>query len=128
MEKRYNVEYMEEKKEIVPSSGDKLPAKKNKRLTLSKESNLILEEVYQALGGSKGSVLFWRNREDLFRTMIESKYLVKQALKETNVEKGSEATKNVFLTFIQNNGLGKKEPLPEVEATMVNPELEEKND
>lgn len=119
---------MEEKKEIVEASGDKLPAKKNKRLSLSKESNLILEEVYQALGGSKGSVLFWRNREDLFRTMIESKYLVKQALKEANADKGAEASKNVFLTFIQNNGLGKKEPLPEVEATMVNPELEEKND
>lgn len=119
---------MEEKKNIVPSSGDKLPAKKNKRLSLSKECNLILEEVYQALGGSKGSVLFWRNREDLFRTMIESKYLVKQALKETNAEKGAEAAKNVFLTFIQNNGLGKKEPVPQVEATIVNPELEEKND
>ena len=86
----------------------------------------ILEEVYAQLGGVQGSVLYWRNHEEEFRQQIESKFLTKQVLKEAAQEQGKEVAKNIFMTFIQNNGLTKQEPLPQVEATIVNPELEDK--
>ena len=94
--------------------------------TLSANSGEVLDEVYAALGGVAGSTLYWRNHEEQFRTLIESKFLTKQVLKEAATAQGEEIGKNIFMTFIQNNGLQKNEPLPQVEATIVNPELEDK--
>ena len=93
---------------------------------LAIQSGDILEEVYAQLGGVQGSVLYWRNHEDEFRQQIEAKFLTKQVLKEAAKEQGQEVAKNIFMTFIQNNGLTKQEPLPQVEATIINPELEDK--
>ena len=58
--------------------------------------------------------------------MVEAKFLTKQVLKDAAIAQGQEISKNIFMTFIQNNGLQKNEPLPQVEATIVNPELEDK--
>lgn len=96
------------------------------RKSLSANSSEILDEVYESLGGTQGSRMYWRNHEEQFRTMIESKFLTKQVLKDAAVAQGQEISKNIFMTFIQNNGLQKNEPLPQVEATMINPEIEEK--
>jgi len=104
----------------------KAPAPVDVRKTLSANSSEILEEVYEALGGSQGSQMYWRNHEEQFRTMVEAKFLTKQVLKEAATAQGEQIGKNIFLTFIQNNGLQKQEPLPQVEATVVNPELEDK--
>jgi len=94
--------------------------------SLSSHSSEILDDVYESLGGVQGSRLYWMNHEEQFRTMVESKFLTKQVLKETAVAQAQEVGKNIFMTFIQNNGLSQKENLPQVEATFVNPELEEK--
>lgn len=94
--------------------------------SLSDNSGYVLDEVYAALGGVEGSTMYWRNHEEQFRTMIETKFLTKQVLKEAATAQGEEIGKNIFMTFIQNNGLQKNEPLPQVEATIVNPELEDK--
>ena len=102
------------------------PAPLNLRKSLSANSSEILDEVYESLGGTEGSRMYWRNHEEQFRTLIESKFLTKQVLKDAAVAQGQEISKNIFMTFIQNNGLQKNEPLPQVEATIVNPELEEK--
>jgi len=104
----------------------KAPAPVNARKTLSANSSEILEEVYEALGGTQGSQAYWRNHEEQFRTMVETKFLTKQVLKETASAHAQEIGKNIFMTFIQNNGLQKEPPLPQVEATIVNPELEDK--
>lgn len=96
------------------------------RKSLSANSSEILDEVYESLGGTQGSRMYWRNHEEQFRTLIESKFLTKQVLKDAAVAQGQEISKNIFMTFIQNNGLQKNEPLPQVEATMINPEIEEK--
>lgn len=93
--------------------------------TISVDSQDILDQIYAQLGGVHGSILYWRNHEDEFRQHVESKFLTKQVLKEAAKEQGKEVAKNIFMTFIQNNGLTKQEPLPQVEATIVNPELEE---
>lgn len=102
------------------------PAPVNMRRTLSANSSEILEEVYEALGGTQGSQMYWRNHEEQFRTMVEAKFLTKQVLKETASAQAQEIGKNIFMTFIQNNGLQKEQPMPQVEATIVNPELEDK--
>lgn len=99
-----------------------------KRKSLSSDSSEILDEVYESLGGTQGSRMYWLNHEDQFRTMVESKFLTKQVFKEAAVAQGEQVGKNLFQIFIQNNGLQKKEPLPQVEATVVNPELEDKHD
>lgn len=104
----------------------KAPAPVDIRKTLSANSSEILEEVYEALGGTQGSQMYWRNHEEQFRTMVEAKFLTKQVLKETASAQAQEIGKNIFMTFIQNNGLQKEPPMPQVEATIVNPELEEK--
>lgn len=104
----------------------KAPASVDVRKTLSANSSEILEEVYEALGGTQGSQMYWRNHEEQFRTMVETKFLTKQVLKEAATAQGEQIGKNIFLTFIQNNGLQKEPPMPQVEATVVNPELEEK--
>lgn len=94
---------------------------------LSIDSGEILEEVYAQLGGVQGSVLYWRNHEEDFRNNVEAKFLTKQVLKEAATAQGQEVAKNIFMTFIQNNGLSEnKKELPQVEATIVNPELEDK--
>jgi hypothetical protein len=95
--------------------------------SLSANSGEVLDEVYAALGGVAGSKLYWLNHEEQFRTMIETKFLTKQVLKEAATAQGEEIGKNIFMTFIQNNGLQKHEPLPQVDATVVNPELEDKH-
>lgn len=103
------------------------PAKPvNFHKTLAANSSEILDEIYEALGGTQGSQMYWRNHEEQFRTMVETKFLTKQVLKEAATAQGEQIGKNIFLTFIQNNGLQKQDPLPQVEATAVNPELEEK--
>lgn len=94
--------------------------------SLTTNSSEVVEEVYAALGGVAGSKLYWLNHEEQFRTMIETKFLTKQVLKEAATAQGEEIGKNIFMTFIQNNGLQKNEPLPQVEATIVNPKLEDK--
>lgn len=104
----------------------KAPIPVDVRKTLSANSSEILEEVYEALGGSQGSQMYWRNHEEQFRTMVEAKFLTKQVLKETASAQAQEIGKNIFMTFIQNNGLQKEQPMPQVEATIVNPELEDK--
>lgn len=104
----------------------KAPAPVDVRKTLSANSSEILEEVYEALGGTQGSQMYWRNHEEQFRTMVEAKFLTKQVLKETASAQAQEIGKNIFMTFIQNNGLQKEPPMPQVEATIVNPELEDK--
>ena len=96
------------------------------RKTLSANSGEILDEVYESLGGTQGSRIYWRNHEEQFRTMVEAKFLTKQVLKDAAIAQGQEISKNIFMTFIQNNGLQKNETLPQVEATIVNPELEDK--
>lgn len=94
---------------------------------LSIDSGEILEEVYAQLGGVQGSVLYWRNHEEDFRNQVEAKFLTKQVLKDAAVAQGQEVAKNIFMTFIQNNGLiEQKKNMPQVEATIVNPELEDK--
>lgn len=98
----------------------------DRKKSLSANSGEVLDEVYAALGGVAGSTLYWKNHEEQFRTMIETKFLTKQVLKEAASAQGEEIGKNIFMTFIQNNGLQKNEPLPQVEATIVNPELEDK--
>ena len=116
-------------KEIVKlnqTSKEMVTKKKAPDTKLGVNSAEILEEVYAQLGGVQGSVLYWRNHEEEFRQQIESKFLTKQVLKEAAQEQGKEVAKNIFMTFIQNNGLTKQEPLPQVEATIVNPELEDK--
>ena len=116
-------------KEIVKlnqTSKEMVTKRKAPETKLGVNSSEILEEVYAQLGGVQGSVLYWRNHEEEFRQQIESKFLTKQVLKEAAQEQGKEVAKNIFMTFIQNNGLTKQEPLPQVEATIVNPELEDK--
>ena len=116
-------------KEIVKlnkTSKEMVTKRKAPDTKLGVNSAEILEEVYAQLGGVQGSVLYWRNHEEEFRQQIESKFLTKQVLKEAAQEQGKEVAKNIFMTFIQNNGLTKQEPLPQVEATIVNPELEDK--
>lgn len=93
--------------------------------TLGVDSQDILDQIYAQLGGVQGSVLYWRNHEEEFRQQVESKFLTKQVFKEAAREQGKEVAKNIFMTFIQNNGLNKQEKLPQVEATMINPDLED---
>lgn len=94
---------------------------------LSIDSGEILEEVYAQLGGVQGSVLYWRNHEEDFRNQVEAKFLTKQVLKDAAVAQGQEVAKNIFNVFIANNGLAaQKNEMPQVEATIVNPELEDK--
>ena len=101
--------------------------KKENTFSLGSNSSEVLEQVYAALGGVQGSVLYWRNHEEDFRNQVEAKFLTKQVLKDAAVAQGQEVAKNIFMTFIQNNGLTEqKNNMPQVEATIVNPELEDK--
>lgn len=93
---------------------------------LSIDSGEILEEVYARLGGVQGSVLYWRNHEEDFRNQVEAKFLTKQVLKDAAVAQGQEVAKNIFAVFLNNNGLSKPEGNEIVEATIVNPQLENK--
>lgn len=76
--------------------------------SLSKNSSEILDDIYSALGGQQGSVLYWRNHEEDFRNQIESKFLTKQVYKEAAAAQSSEVGRNVFAIFLQNNGLAKQ--------------------
>ena len=109
-------------KDIV---GKKRKAPEPRKLSI--DSGEILEEVYAQLGGVQGSVLYWRNHEEDFRNQVEAKFLTKQVLKDAAVAQGQEVAKNIFNVFIGNNGLAaQKNEMPQVEATIVNPELEDK--
>lgn len=89
-------------------------------IKLSIDSGEILEEVYAQLGGVQGSVLYWRNHEEDFRNQVEAKFLTKQVLKDAATAQGQEVAKNIFMTFIQNNGLSEnKKELPQVEAKII---------
>lgn len=101
------------------------PSPVNFRKSLAAHSSEILEEVYESLGGSQGSQMYWRNHEEQFRTMVEAKFLTKQVLKETAVAQAQEVGKNIFMAFIQNNGLVAKEDKPQVQAEVITPEIEE---
>lgn len=79
--------------------------KAKEKITLGNDSGEVLEQVYAALGGVSGSVLYWRNREEQFRTLIEAKYLTKKAMELSGNNSANEVVQNVFATFIQNNGL-----------------------
>ena len=68
----------------------------------------VLDDVYAYLGGIKGSMLYWQNHEDDFRKEIEAKILVKKVTRDVDNQDAMEAGKNIFLTFIQNNGLAGK--------------------
>lgn len=76
--------------------------------SLSKNSSEILDDIYSALGGQQGSILYWRNHESDFRNMIESKFLTKQVYKEAAAAQSTEVGRNVFAIFLQNNGLAKQ--------------------
>lgn len=80
----------------------------------------VLEDVYAFLGGVKGSQIYWMNHEDEFRNEIEAKILVKKATRDVDIQEAAAAGKNIFMTFIQNNGLSAK-PQDNVaeEATIV---------
>ena len=99
-----------------------------KQKSLATNTGEILDQIYATLGGVQGSKLYWLNHEEQFRTQVEAKFLTKQVFREAATAQGEEIGKNIFMTFIQNYGLAKKETLPQVEATIVNPELEEKNE
>ena len=117
-------------KEIVKlnqTSKEMVTKKKAPDTKLGVNSAEILEEVYAQLGGVQGSVLYWRNHEEDFRNQVEAKFLTKQVLKDAAVAQGQEVAKNIFNVFIANNGLAaQKNEMPQVEATIVNPELEDK--
>lgn len=110
------------------NSSSKALAKNEPPKSLSLNTGEILDQIYATLGGVQGSKMYWLNHEEQFRTMIETKFLTKQVLKEAATAQGEEIGKNIFMTFIQNNGLAPKEPATEVEATVINPEIEEKKD
>lgn len=80
----------------------------------------VLEDVYSFLGGVKGSQMYWMNHEDDFRKEIEAKILVKKATHDVDVQEAAAAGKNIFMTFIQNNGLtAKPQDNAAEEATIV---------
>lgn len=94
--------------------------RKEHTFSLGSNSSEVLEQVYAALGGVQGSVIYWRNHEEDFRNNVESKFLTKQVLKEAATAQGQEVAKNIFMTFIQNNGLSEnKKELPQVEAQII---------
>lgn len=97
------------------------PAKKLAApLSLSKDTDDILGKVYAALGGVQGSVLYWRNHEDDFRSQVETKFFTKQVMKEAAQAQGEQVAKNIFQVFIQNNGLTKKDKPVEGHSILPN--------
>lgn len=104
------------------------PSPVNFRKSLAAHSSEILEEVYEALGGTQGSQMYWRNHEQCFREQIEAKILVKRATADVDVQEAAQTGKSIFQVFINNNGLAKPENSDVVEATLVNPKLEDKHD
>lgn len=97
------------------------PAKKLAApLSLSKDTDDILGQVYAALGGVQGSVLYWRNHEDDFRSQVETKFFTKQVMKEAAQAQGEQVAKNIFQVFIQNNGLTKKDKPVEGHSILPN--------
>lgn len=98
------------------------PAKKpDLTRSIVSESNDVLDSVYEYLGGVQGSQIYWKNREDEFRTLIEAKILVKRATADIDIQEAAQTGKNIFAMFIQNNGLVKPEEKEEEveEATVV---------
>lgn len=97
------------------------PAKKLAApLSLSKDTDDILGQVYAALGGVQGSVLYWRNHENDFRSQVETKFFTKQVMKEAAQAQGEQVAKNIFQVFIQNNGLTKKDKPVEGHSILPN--------
>ena len=96
------------------------PARLAMPLTLSKNSDDILGQVYAALGGVQGSVIYWRNHEEDFRNQVETKFFTKQVMKEAAQVQGQEVAKNIFQVFIQNNGLAKKDELADGHSILPN--------
>jgi len=120
-----NSEVPKTKKGIIKPKKETKPALPKFKSTLSNNSSEILDEIYAGLGGVEGSRLYWLNHEEQFRTMVESKFLTKQVLKEAAAAQAQEVGKNIFMTFIQNNGLVAKEDKPQVQAEIITPEIEE---
>ena len=84
------------------------------------EAPEVLEDVYAFLGGVKGSQLYWMNHEDDFRKEIEAKIIVKKVTRDVDNAEAAEVGRNIFMTFIQNNGLtGKHKDNSAEEATIV---------
>lgn len=96
------------------------PAKLAMPITLSKNSDDILGQVYAALGGVQGSVIYWRNHEEEFRNQVETKFFTKQVMKEAAQAQGQEVAKNIFQVFIQNNGLAQKDKPAEAHSSLSN--------
>lgn len=86
-------------------------AKPDLKRTISAKSNEILDDVYQFLGGVQGSMIYWRNHEDVFREQVEAKIMLKRATADIDVQEAAAAGKSVFQLFIQNNGLTQKQAI-----------------
>ena len=102
-------------------------AKPDLKRSIVNEAPEVLEDVYEFLGGVQGSQMYWQNHEEEFRSEIEAKILVKKATRDVDVQEAAAAGKNIFMTFIQNNGLAAQPQNNSVEeATVVEDKEEEK--
>lgn len=108
--------------EIKPRERKSAPPaqKPDLKRSIVNEAPEVLEDVYAFLGGVKGSQMYWMNHEDDFRKEIEAKIIVKKVTRDVDNAEAAEVGRNIFMTFIQNNGLtAKPQDNSAEEATIV---------